>query len=451
MSPVSGTLGDLVSEMHGAGALTQGWNVILSVREQALARAAQSHWAAQVAPPGAQPLSVQWHAEDGAAHQVQLDLAPPAVRIGDRPNALSVSLPVRSASRAQGRVANGAAAAAAGTPLASDAAVSWGAQQSLPAGATIEGSAPLRVIPTAPDTVSVVLDMGAGSFRMAGSAPQDLAQEHFGNGLAASFAAQQPHLPVLSVKLPAAGALAGLRTDTTRMATLPSSGNGDGVLQTFFAKSPAPSDAPALGLSAPIPADADYSMIVDSQTFVTELVSAFNGTGSTGQPRLAAADPDGTTGIWYATIASPMQYQGTISYRNDGVADITNQATMGLNFKGSPSGELVLSTYITQDSNIQMGLTLAAQYSVETSAQQIRMQSGASSVAAVGMVENVVKARLQQFLGVDIAGDMNTVDLQAPAQLLLQGLQVPGHQVRLGQAKLPGDLVVVGTLEAQPS
>src|SRR5205085_69669 len=163
------------------------------------------------------------------------------------------------------------------------------------------------------------------------------------------------------------------------------------------------------------------------------------------------ADPAGGSEAAYAQTRNPMQFQGTISC-GKAITPIQSNAAMGMNFKGSTTDGLVVSSYALPGGTISLQLAVAGNFPLQLSdTGEIKLSAASTSVTATGVAENTVKPRLQFFLNEDIGPNISNVSLSSTTDLLLRRLNLAGLQPKIDHAQIPADLVLAGTLGPAPA
>ena len=435
----SSTFAALSTELHAKQPVLGGWSAALTLSERAVHALALARWTLPA------KLAVAAPAAPAGAARLELELGAPRFGLCADSQSLTLRHPLlraRLVPALPGGVAASAVDSAAELPLAPDA--------------RLEGRAPLRVIPTPgrPAHLSLVLDLSSLAVAHHGlQAAPDATSVDLPARLASALADARPALPLAGFDLspgprPRALRPTGLHAHVARTAS------GEPVLHLLVA---GPGAVPALAapdVSAPVPLDdgCDYGLILDSGVVTADIATDYN--ALPGLVKLAAVDPSNGVDAWFVQTHTAMQFQGSVTC-GDIIKPVTNQASLYMNFKGSPSDGLLVSSSTEPGANIALQLAVGGNFPVAIAPQgaddRVTLSPGPTSVSATGVAENAVKATLQSFLGGSISPNMGRISFEAPADLLFRRLDLGSLRPRVTHAQLPADLLLAGPLVSAPA
>ena len=458
------TKAQLFDEMYAKGSVLNGWSAVLNLNYEYLARRLQRQWSGdasgnrRVVLLSAQPVAVGQAGAKASARgisQMEFVLGAPQVSLVSGRPALAISHPIR-------QVLGRSGTSSAVPTNANDVGVTWDTDSAVNvpthSAARLDAEIPLRIRQgtggdaNAAPVFDVVMDI-AGATAVAHNLPaaagdsgalvrQVLATLGDANGklvVATLDGGTQADLPALQ---PRSVALLTVHTPA-----------GHQILQVHIATGDTvPPSSPGVDLGEPLPIvdGADWTLLFNSQKVFQDVVAPeFNALSQ--HVKLAAAAPPSGKGAWYLQTQNRMYFQGTVDW-GDAMPPVNQQAQIGLDFSGSPTQGLVVSTYTSPGGNVDLQFAIEQSYPVKCSGnpgeQTLSFAGTPATVNGAGVAENTFKPYLDQILGQEIRGDLDATSLASLAAFALRTVHFPGDEAVIDVVQIPGDLVMVGNLDS---
>lgn len=447
-----GAVNDLFTHLHEKQAVLRGWTAALSLTEEAVEAIVHSVWPGQkVAVAWAESVDPGEGERNANVSSLELELEAPRITLGGDANGnIVVRQPVKTAALKIGLLAvSGPASGVRVDP--DDARVSWSAPAPVasPQGASLQTTTRLAVAAgvrggTA-DVHSVVLDLANAAFDHGGLDAASADHIALAARIGSVIADGQAQLRIASLDL-SAGANGSAFQPSSLQLNVAQATSGARFLQLLVGGPDGPPKTRSIAVDEPVPggSNMDFSLLVASAPIIDDLVTQFN--QGPALVKLVAVDSGVAS---YAQTRNSMQYSGTVTF-GKAYPPVHNNATLNMYLKGTASNGLALSGVIEPDSNLQLQLGAEGDFPVTVSGtgsdQTVSLTAGRTSVTATGMAENAVKDRLEGFVG-DISSGLTRISLKPVTDLLLNRLVLPGRTPTIQHAQIPGDLVLLGTLD----
>jgi hypothetical protein len=456
------TKAQLFDEMHAKGSVLNGWDAVLCLSAEHLAKRLQRQWPAaengtrQLTLLSARPAPMD--ALQRQMGQTQIELGAPRIALLEGQPSLGMDFPVQ---RVQGRSGLVSGLSSALPTLANDAGVAWDTPIAVDVPTRPEAKLsiqlPLRIlrVPSAsvgePAVFELVLDV-AGATAAAHELPaaagnsEAVVREALNN-----LGSSDGRLLVATVDGGTQANCRALQPHTVTLGTVRTA-SGQQLLQVYFAlgDTPAPQGT-VVSLSEPVPVTdgMDWSLLFGSQKVFQELVApGFNKLSK--HVQLAAASPQGGERAWFLQTKNRMHFQGTVDWGN-AMPPIVQEAQLGLNFTGSPRQGLLVSAFADPGATVNLEFGIQQNYPVQCSGlpgqQTVAFAGTAATVGAPGVAEKTFKPYLDQILSQEIRSDLDATSLEPLAAFAVHTIRYPGDEAVIDAVQIPGDLVMVGDLQ----
>mmetsp|Transcript_22465 Transcript_22465/g.36355 ORF Transcript_22465/g.36355 Transcript_22465/m.36355 type:complete len:446 (-) Transcript_22465:1819-3156(-) len=442
--------------MLDAPILPDGWDMALHLTEDAVQALIRADW--DKASGGAMARAITWTApgtDDGqvAVIDLETDLGLPVVQLDVASQSAALAFDL---SNGVVRVGMADPKALATVPsvraLEAEGAVAWEHSIDITpqSGLRLVGHVPLGVRRSDEDLANgfvIALETASATLALTGDGSEDITGL-FGSDEVAPWAVDQGlGAQIVSIADTDGSYVGGV--SLAKLATRVVAGRtGVPLLQVLGATNPDAGDAD-IAVPAPQSEDYDYSLTVSSKAAMSMIANSYN--VGTGEVKLDTEQPQEGLPHWFVQVREPMVFEGAFGIEG-GETLHTDHSELFMRFGGSVDQGVKLSTYIDPNSTVELELELAAHFPLSITGsgatQMVGLCNGAQSVEGTGFYEQLVVPQLTSFLTGDIRTDMTQVQLRPLSQFALKELQLAGHRLDFALAALPGELVVMGKLEA---
>jgi hypothetical protein len=337
-----------------------------------------------------------------------------------------------------------------------DPRVQWTAPQTinLAASPTLLGNVALEAVQglVSATSHSLVLDFAKGAFTLNKLTVTGVTNQDIVNQIVDWFATNGVRYVLASLNFGNVNGVAAL-TPTSFQFRVLTTGAGNTIVQILITTNGAqPRDMPIVNEPVPTADNLTCSLMVNSRILYNDiLVAGFN--QGAAQYRLSAASPSIANGQWYAVISPQMHFTGSFSFGSCCDREtVTYNIYLGGAYNGSTSSGFTLSQNQTTGGNVHVQISVSAQYPVSLSgngaSQRFVIVPGTPTVTVTGSAEGEIKSTLESILTGNLRASMAGVSFSPISAFALENLVFPDNLIKMSQAQVPGDLLIVGTFDA---
>lgn len=466
MSSSAATLSNILAQMNQDGEVLQGWDAVMNLLESSVNSFFQEQWKEHTSGSDEMKISEIWcdgiHKVAGKTFtevtQVEIQLGSPLFQFKGGSNSVTVTQKILGGEVKQGTmvVESGFDPSSCGCKIDDDK-VQWQTpvQKIDPStGPTLNGAVALtQVKGKVTGSHSLALDFAQGAFTLGHLTIHGVKNSTIVDQIKNWFATQEIVYVVASVNFTDVSGQPGL-TPTSFQFAVYDSDAGNTIVQILITTDGSAPGTTQINVDEPVPtADGlTCSLMVSSRILYNDvLVKGFNQHGTSFS---LVPEPPGSVGEpWHASISPEMHFAGHFSFGSCcDRTTVTYSIYLGGTYAGSTTEGFHLSQHVHTHGNAPVDIDVSANYPVTLSgsgeSQQINITPGTPSVHVTGSVESQITSRLQTILNDDLHNSMAGISFTPVTFFALKNLLFPGNLIKMSQAQVPSDLLIVGTFES---
>ena len=461
------TLADLQLQMNQDQEVLGGWDAVMNLLESAVNEFFQSQWNAQTSSSGGKmEISGVWcegivpsppSGQITVVTQYDIQLGSPLFQFQNGQDNVTVTQQILGGTLKQGSmsVQQSFQPASCGCQV-NDGRVTWGSPVAIDTtqNPVLSGTVALAQVQGLVNstTQSLILDFASGSFTVNNMTIKGVDNTQFVDEIKNWFNANNIKYILASVDFRNLASLPAL-TPTSFQFHVTTTNAGNTIVQLLITTDGSTPASAQINVDEPIPtADGlTCSLMISSRILFSDiLANGFNASGNGFQ--LIPAVPGGPSPCWYAYINPEFVFAGSFSFGSCcDRTTVTYSIPLGGNFTGSSAGGFHLAQSENTQGNVQVNISVSADYPVTLSgigaSQVITITPGAPTVTVTGSAEEEIQSQLQSILNTDFVSAMSGIRFAPVTLFALENLVFPGNLIQMSQARVPGDLLIVGVFQ----
>lgn len=461
------TLDNLLDVMHQDGEVLNGWDAVMNLLESDVNQFFKNQWNKYSNNTGKMTISQVWCAGvnpirgggyETTVTQFNIELGPPLFEFPNATNSVAVTQKILGGTLKQGtmEVKQSFDPNTCNCKI-NDPRVTWGKPQTIDTGTnpTLSGTVPLEMVQGVINatTYSLLLDFAKGAFQINKLNVTGVKDSTIADQMKDWFAANKIQYLLASLDFKNSAGLAAL-TPTSFQFRVVKTDAGNTIVQLLITTNgtqPKSGVYPILEELVPTASGLTCSLMISSRIVYEYILAAGFNHGSASF-KLQAISPPSAGAAWYATITPQMHFAGSFSFGS--CCDKTTvkySIYLGGNYTGSTKTGFNLNQHVNVHGNAPVDITVFASYPVSLTGsganQKLNIKPGTPSVTVTGSVEGEIKSRLQSILNTDLHNAMAGISFTSVTAFALETLLFPSSMIKMSQAQVPGDLLIVGTFQ----
>lgn len=459
------TLSNLLAQMYNNQEVLQGWDAVMNLLESSVNQFFQYQWSHQTSNAGKMTIAAIRCENVLPFHGVYItnvtefsvELGAPLFQFSSGSANVSVTQSILGGSLRLGTMevpSNFNPSTWKGAY--NDPSVTWDAPVAIDTGAgpNLSGAVALQQIQGVVNATShsLILDFAAGAFTLNNLTVSGVNNADIVSQIKNWYATNDIKYILASLDFQNLAGQPAL-TPTSFQFNVVTTNAGNTVVQLLITTNGSQPSSSTINVNEPIPtADGlTCSLMVSSRILYNDiLVAGFNQPSSSFN--LVPLGPGGSGQIWRATISPELHFSGSFSFGSCcDRTTVTYSIYLGGIYSGSTTSGFVLRQHETTGGNVHVDIDVYASYPVALSGsgagQQLTITPGTPTVTVTGSAEGEIKSTLENILNTNFRNGMSGISFSPITYFALKNLLFPGNLIKMNQAQVPGDLLIVGTFQ----